>query len=297
MNPTSSTFLVRCVRRLVASRTAAAVLIAVTVSAPASHAEPIAVINELRMKACAREPAAGTRLLPDLRLNDAARELSRNYELEMALERAGYAAARSTSFHVGGSKEETVLRRILAKQFCGSINDPRYEQVGVYARDDETWIVIAARRAPAPPLEAAVVAERVLALVNSARAEGRRCGRKRYEATEPLTLSARLNEAALSHARDIATQGTVSHRGSDGSNSGERIRRAGYAWRASGENVAAGQRDAEAVVADWLASPGHCATLMGPQYVETGVAFALAPSTELGIYWTQVFASPSRSGH
>ena len=78
----------------------------------------------------------------------------------------------------------------------------------------------------------------------------------------------------------------------DGSNSAERITRAGYAWQAAGENIAAGQLSAEAVVAGWLESPGHCATLMGPRFTEMGIAFALAPSRNPPIYWTQLFATP-----
>ena len=60
----------------------------------------------------------------------------------------------------------------------------------------------------------------------------------------------------------------------------------------SGENLAAGQRDADAVVASWLESPGPCATLMDARYTETGTAFALAPAKNPSVYWTQDFAAP-----
>ncbi len=154
--------------------------------------------------------------------------------------------------------------------------------------------MLAVRRPREPPLEPFAVRQRVLELVNAARAEGRRCGGDTYAATHPLTLSRALTEAASAHARDMAARGAASHRGSDGSLSGERIARAGYGWRASGENVAAGQPDAESVVAGWLESPGHCATLMAPYFTETGVAFALAPEKDPDIYWTQLFAAPAR---
>ena len=107
-----------------------------------------------------------------------------------------------------------------------------------------------------------------------------------------MTLSPLLNEAAFRHARDMAERGVLSHEGSDGSESGDRITRAGYAWRASGENVAAGQPDADTVVAAWLESPGHCATLMGPYFTEMGIAFVPAPEKNPAIYWAQVFAAP-----
>jgi uncharacterized protein YkwD len=105
-------------------------------------------------------------------------------------------------------------------------------------------------------------------------------------------MSTTLTAAASLHSLDMAERGRLGHDGSDGSSSGERITRAGYAWQASGENVAAGQPDAQTVVAGWLDSPGHCATLMNSAFTETGIAFALAPGKNPAVYWTQVFAAP-----
>ena len=98
--------------------------------------------------------------------------------------------------------------------------------------------------------------------------------------------------AASVHSLDMAARGSLGHDGSDGSSSGDRITRDGLRLADSGENVAAGQRDAEAAVAAWLESPGHCATLMDARFTETGVAFALAPGKNPAVYWTQVFAAP-----
>jgi len=148
------------------------------------------------------------------------------------------------------------------------------------------------RHQAALPANPPAVAQRVLELVNAARAEARRCGRDEFAAAPPLALSALLSEVALLHSCDIAQRRSLGHQGSDGSTAGERLTRSGYLWRAFGENVAAGQRDAEAVVAAWLDSPEHCTSIMGPQFTEMGVAFALAPSSYPAIYWTQVFAAP-----
>jgi cell division protein FtsJ len=136
------------------------------------------------------------------------------------------------------------------------------------------------------------VAQRVLELVNVARAAARRCGREDHAPAPPLTLSTTLTAAASLHSLDMAERGSLGHEGSDGSASGERMTRAGYVWQASGENIAAGQPDAESAVAAWLGSPGHCATLMEPRFTETGIAFALAPGKNPPVYWTQVFATP-----
>jgi uncharacterized protein YkwD len=110
-------------------------------------------------------------------------------------------------------------------------------------------------------------------------------------ATHALTLSTTLTKAAAAQAADMAAHNYMGHRGSDGSEVGERVRRAGYAWRSVGENVAAGQPDADTVVEAWLDSPGHCENLMGTQFREMGVAFVLAPQSDLRILWAQVFAT------
>lgn len=132
----------------------------------------------------------------------------------------------------------------------------------------------------------------VLELVNEARAAARRCGFKRHDAAPPLARSALLERAALAHARDMAARSELDHAGSDGSTPGERATRAGYVWRAVGENIAFGQRTAEQVVASWLDSPGHCANLMDADFTEMGVASAVAPGAKATIYWVQLFAAP-----
>ena len=152
---------------------------------------------------------------------------------------------------------------------------------------------VTARADPPSSGNSAAVVQRVLELVNAARAQMRSCGRDGFEPAPPLTMATALTAAASLHSLDIAARGELSHDGSDGSDSGERMTRAGYTWQISGENVAAGQPDAEAVVAAWLSSPGHCATLMDARYTETGIAFALAPGKNPAVYWTQDFAAPT----
>ena len=82
------------------------------------------------------------------------------------------------------------------------------------------------------------------------------------------------------------------HRGSDDSEPAVRVTRTGYRWRTVAENIAAGGTDAQTVVRGWLDSPGHCTNIMGAQFSEMGVAYAVDPKSRAGIYWAQVFASP-----
>jgi uncharacterized protein YkwD len=260
----------------------------------AVRGDPASVVNALRSEGCARVPAVGFAVRRDSALDAAARELARNRELKDALARVGYPVASSRSFHVRGARDDATLHSALEAQNCAGVNDARVAELGFHQSDDETWIVLAARSAmPFADLQDPVaVAERVLTLVNAARGQARRCGRERFEPAAPLAVAPALMAAASLHSLDMAARGSLGHDGSDGSLSGDRITRAGYEWQAAGENVAAGQRDAETVVAGWLASPGHCATLMDGRFTETGIAYALAPGKDPPVYWTQVFAAP-----
>jgi uncharacterized protein YkwD len=121
---------------------------------------------------------------------------------------------------------------------------------------------------------AAAVRARVVELVNVARSESRRCGAERFTGAPPLTAHRDLNDAAARHARDMARRKYFDHRGSDGSQPKERVLRAGYQPRLSGENIAYGPVSAEEVVAGWLASPGHCANIMDSRFQHIGVGLA-----------------------
>jgi uncharacterized protein YkwD len=136
-----------------------------------------------------------------------------------------------------------------------------------------------------------VVAARVLELVNQARSQGRRCGAESFPPTAPLAQAEPLEAAALAHARDMARRGAFEHRGSDGSQPRDRVRKAGYPARLTGENIAFGPASAEEVVAGWLASPGHCANLMDPRFRHTGVGVAEGSRTG-DYYWVQTFGAP-----
>ena len=261
---------------------------------PPSRADPATVVNTLRAEGCRGVPAAGSPARRDSALDAAARVLARDDKLGDALARVGYPAASSRSFHVRGSRDDAAIRAALSARYCEGVNDPKLVELGVHQSGNETWIVMASRtEMPFAALQnPTAVAQRVFELVNAARAEPRRCGRQPFEAAPPLSFSTILTAAASLHSLDMAARGVLGHEGSDGSASGERITRAGYEWRGSGENVAAGQPDAESAVAAWLESPGHCATLMESRFTETGVAFALAPGKNPSVYWTQVFATP-----
>jgi uncharacterized protein YkwD len=255
----------------------------------ATRSDPAAADEPVEVNGC-REGSAPVQ--PSETLNGVARELSRGAKLNDAMHQLGYPALNAQSIHVTGPMNDAAIRAAIQERVCASAGKAPPDEVGVFRGGNETWIVLAARMDLPSPQDAAAVADRVLELVNAARAVPRTCGAARMNATRPLRLSPLLTRAAARHALDMGQHGKLDHRGSDDSVPAERVSQAGYRWRTVGENIAAGQSSAEAVVASWLESPGHCANIMGAQFTQMGVAFALAPSLDLHIYWAQVFAAP-----
>ena len=132
---------------------------------------------------------------------------------------------------------------------------------------------------------------RVVELVNIARSHARRCGSERFAPAPALNVSTKLNDAAAGHARDMLKKKYFDHRGSDGSQPKDRVLRAGYKSRLTGENIALGPESAEEVVDGWLDSPGHCANIMDPRFQDIGVAVASGKKRGQ-IYWVQTFGVP-----
>merc|ERR1719203_686344 len=61
--------------------------------------------------------------------------------------------------------------------------------------------------------------------------------------------------------------------------------------RACGENVAAGEKEPEKVMAEWKASNGHCRNMMEPSFTHFGAGWAKKSGTTYKYYWTQDFGS------
>lgn len=129
--------------------------------------------------------------------------------------------------------------------------------------------------------------------INAARASARSCGGTAYPAVGSLNWNGALFAAAEGHSRDMAVNNYFSHTGLDGRNVAQRVSAAGYAWRAVGENIAAGQSSAGAVMSGWLSSPGHCGNIMSAQYQDVAVACVQRSGSAYGHYWTMVLARSS----
>jgi len=268
-------------------------VIAALASCPAARADLAGIVNDIRNAGCSSEAPVSALVASDGALDTAARLIARGGALDAALATSGYRAMRATAINIRGAAGDAAIREVLSDGFCDKINSAAYTVIGTYVLGDEFWLVLAAPWFDAPDgADVAATQQRVLELVNAARSGPRRCGRQRLGAAGAVTMSASLTRAAAAHAADMAAHEFVGHYGADGSAASERVSRAGYRWRSVGENVAAGQRDADTVVREWLESPGHCANIMAPQFTEMGVAFVAAPQSDLRIVWAQVFATP-----
>ncbi|MCM3610425.1 S-layer homology domain-containing protein [Planococcus sp. MERTA32b] len=128
-----------------------------------------------------------------------------------------------------------------------------------------------------PSGEAAMMTE-VLNLVNKERAKVGAPALKAHKA---------LQEAAILKSKDMADKNYFSHQSPTYGSPFDLIKSRGISYTAAGENIAAGQRSAEAVMSSWMDSPGHKANILNEDYTHLGVGIYKGGS--YGIYHTQLF--------
>ncbi|WP_341933916.1 CAP domain-containing protein [Microbacterium sp. LWO14-1.2] len=127
---------------------------------------------------------------------------------------------------------------------------------------------------PAPASAAGGVAGDVFTLTNA----------QRTQAGLPALVSdPALDAAAAEWARQLASSCTFEH--STAAWRSSRVAASG--WVATGENIAAGQPDANSVVTAWMNSAGHRANILDGRYTGLGVGYATG--TCYRTYWVQIF--------
>lgn len=256
----------------------------------AEEAQLVDSINAYRgqVQRCADH---ATEALPPL-ASDPRLALSPNEDWRQALERSGYPMTSVRTISLAGPKDAKSAMQAVQESFCQIVLDPQFVDVGV-SRVGTDWRIVLAR----PLLQGKLgdwqaEGQQVLQMINTARAHARQCGSQYFAAAAPLGWNATLGSTAESHSRAMANGNFFAHVGQDGYTPGDRAEIAGYAGRQVGENIAAGLGSARKVVDGWLASPGHCANLMNPQFSELGAGYAVDPKSDAGIYWTAVFGAP-----
>src|SRR3989338_4998813 len=82
-----------------------------------------------------------------------------------------------------------------------------------------------------------------------------------------------LNSAALVKVKDMFDLQYFAHESPQGKDVSSLAKDSGYKYISVGENLAMGNfKDDEALVAAWMASPGHRANILDPKFIDMGVA-------------------------
>jgi uncharacterized protein YkwD len=255
------------------------------------HPTLLRALNAVRQQGCGAGPVRAPALREDPALSRAAALVASGRPLQDAVKAAGYRPVRAAQITVGGiSGPGALTARVLGKT-CAAVMPAYLLEAGFHQRGQQTWVVLAEPFSAPAESQGAQIEARILALVNAARAQPRRCGDKAFPAVPPLLPQSLLTDIAAGHAADMARHSYFSHTARDGSTADVRATRAGYRWRNIGENIAAGQMTPERAVQGWLDSPGHCANIMAPNFKEMGAAFVVNPQSTSGVYWVQVFGT------
>ncbi len=118
----------------------------------------------------------------------------------------------------------------------------------------------------------------LLESMNDLRARGTtapdRAGRIYAPDAPRLELDTRLCAAAQAHAEDLRDRHYFAHASLEGVLAAQRVESRGVQWRLVGELLSGGIAGTQDVLAGWVASPEHCASLMDHRFSHIGLGQA-----------------------
>jgi uncharacterized protein YkwD len=267
-------------------------LLCATSAQAADNAQLVGLINSYRseVQRCGEQASAE---LPPLSADSRlVQPVGRSGDLQQAMTAAGYPMVNVQAISLSGPRDAAAALKVLQESFCNIILDPQFVDIGVNQQGREWRILLARPLLTARLGDWQAEGQTLLEQINQARGSARQCGRQVFAAAAPLTWNATLGSTAEAHSRAMANANFFDHLDRDGRTPGDRAELAGYNGQRIGENIAAGLDTSRKVVDGWLASPGHCANLMSPQFSELGAAYANDPKSDAGIYWTAMFGAP-----
>lgn len=122
--------------------------------------------------------------------------------------------------------------------------------------------------------------QEVLTLVNKVRQEN---------GLSAVTWAEDVANVARAHSADMINRGFFSHTPPDGLSPFDRLKNNGISYRTASENIAYGQKTAQAVMDSWMNSSGHRANILNANVKEMGVGAVKNSSGT--VYWTQMFVA------
>jgi uncharacterized YkwD family protein len=91
---------------------------------------------------------------------------------------------------------------------------------------------------------------------------------------------------AQAKAEDMAQNNYFSHTSPTYGTPFEMLKAFGVSYSTAGENIAKGQKSADAVMTAWMNSDGHRKNILGTGYTKLGVGYVNKNGTT---YWVQMF--------
>lgn len=110
---------------------------------------------------------------------------------------------------------------------------------------------------------------------------------RKKQGLEALTMDEKLMKAAQDRAKELTK--SFSHTRPNGTSCFTIFEKYKITPTASGENIAAGQRSAAAVMDSWMNSPGHKENIMNNRFKKIGVGLVIVPNDMYSYYWVQMF--------
>lgn len=106
----------------------------------------------------------------------------------------------------------------------------------------------------------------------------------------PLAHNWELSRVARHKSQDMINNNYFSHNSPVYGSPFDMMRSFGIRFSTAGENIAMGQRTAEAVMQGWMNSTGHRNNILSPNFTQIGVGYAVDRNGRP--YWTQMFMRP-----
>jgi len=102
----------------------------------------------------------------------------------------------------------------------------------------------------------------------------------------PLTINRQVSNVAQIKSEDMRDKNYFNHTSPTYGSPFQMLKQFNVSYSYAGENIAKGQKTAQAVVNAWMNSEGHRANILNKNFTQIGVGYATKGSTT---YWTQMF--------